>query len=162
MKDIHRVYALWFIACAPFLLVMFVGIILYSPPPRTVSDWWVVLAMCTAFFGGIIFWKSSRLRHYDKTFAEHEENYRYEKKKVERLDLSDTKMGDVDPFVCDYIIHALEPVIKHLQTANIMELDHTFLVNRAREKLRPVAENLQSIVDSFTRMSIPEIQEEAQ
>ena len=78
MKDIHRVYLRWYVACAPFLLVLLVGTILYWPPPTTASNEWFLAAFLSLIFGGLIFWKSDRIRHYNKVFAAHEENYRYE------------------------------------------------------------------------------------
>lgn len=82
MRDIHRVWALWWLAALPFILTSIVICIVtgvtITASSRLTWEHFFLLAM-TAAFGYFIFWKHPRLRHFNKTFAEHEDNYRYEK-----------------------------------------------------------------------------------
>ena len=79
MKDIQRVWALWWLAALPFIIACIV-IIIVTGMTVTASQLTMVQFLSlvvAAVFGFLVFWKHPRLRHYNRVFAEYEENYRY-------------------------------------------------------------------------------------
>jgi len=81
MKDIQKVWALWWLAALPFIIASSVicivtGVTITASSQLTMREF--LLLVVAAVFGFFVFWKHPRLRHYNRVFAEHEENYRYE------------------------------------------------------------------------------------
>jgi len=81
MKDIQKVWVLWWLAGLPFIIASIViiivtGVTITASSQLTMEQF--LLLVVTAVFAFVVFWRSDRLRHYNKTFAEYEENYRYE------------------------------------------------------------------------------------
>ena len=79
MKDIHRVWLTQWVAILPFLC----GLIVFFASVATINldapAAYLLMLLVPAIFAYLVIWKSDRIRHFNKTFAEYEENYRYEK-----------------------------------------------------------------------------------
>ena len=85
MKDIYRVWLMWWIAALPFILIS-IALCIATGVTITASHllaWEQFLPLgAAAVFAWLVFWKSDRIRHYNKVFAEHEKNYRYVKEEA--------------------------------------------------------------------------------
>lgn len=58
---------------------------------------------------------------------------------------------EIDPFVRDFIIQALEPVIERLQSLIDADL-RKYVLKSTKRELKPVVKHLQHLVDALTPM----------
>ena len=80
MKDIHRVWLMWWIAALPFILIS-IALCIATGVTITASHlltWEQFLPLgAAAVFAWLVFWKSDRIRHYNEAFAAFEKLYLY-------------------------------------------------------------------------------------